>query len=38
MEKNKNSEENILFSIYKVINKTQTQHSAAAFPRKKSLL
>ena len=36
-KRTKMGRENILFSIYKDINKTQTQHSVATFPRKKSL-
>lgn len=36
-KRTKTGRENILFSIYKDINKTQTQHSVATFPRKKSL-
>lgn len=36
-KRTKTGRENILFSIYKDINKTPTQHSVATFPRKKSL-
>jgi len=36
-KRTKTGRENILFSIYKDINKTQTQHSVATFPRKRSL-
>lgn len=36
-KRTKTGRENILFSIYKDINKTQIQHSVATFPRKKSL-